>query len=307
MRSLARPDESGRRWALETDRGRWAVRTMDTWIAIVDVETEVALQEAAAAAGVALPAPVRSRDGNIVESIDGHTWRAYEWLGSGPPLSAPASATVTAQVGAVFATLHGLALPVDRISPWHNMRFATMSWPELADAARAADAIWAPVLSDAVATLVELDDIGADASPPSPVLSHNSLGPGRARLGADGRLLVVGWEHAGGQPPAWELANALMDWAANPGGGINAAGARALAAGYRDVAGSLPALDLASFRGAVTSLANYVSGQVHVALDAKTDEDRRYADRNMRHLLTHLPTRSTLERLLDATEVAGRS
>jgi Ser/Thr protein kinase RdoA (MazF antagonist) len=300
MRSLARPDESGRRWSLETDRGRWAVRTMDTWIAIVDVETEVALQEAAAAAGVALPTPVRSRDGAIAESIDGHTWRAYEWLGSGLALSAPASAAVTTQVGAVLATLHGLALPVDRISPWHAMRFATMSWPELAEAAGDGHAAWATVLADAVPVLVELDSVGADAEPPPPVLSHNSFGPGNARLGSDGRLIVVGWEHAGGQPPAWELANALMDWAANPGGGINAAGARALAAGYREVAGSLPALDLAAFRGAVTSLANYVSGQVHVALDAKTDEDRRYADRNMRHLLTHLPSRATLEQLLDA-------
>jgi len=300
MRSLARPDESGRRWALETDRGRWAVRTMDTWIAIVDVEAEVALQEAAAAAGVALPAPVRSRDGTIAETIDGHIWRAYEWSGSGLALSAPASAAVTAQVGAVLATLHGLALPVDRISPWHAMRFASMSWPEFAEAATAGHAAWAAVLSDAVPTLVELDGVGADTEPPPPVLSHNSLGPGRAHLSADGRLIVLGWEHAGGQPPAWELANALMDWAANPDGGINAAGARALAAGYRNVAGSLPPLELASFRGAVNSLANYVSGQIHVALDAKTDEDRRYADRNMRHLLTHLPTRATLERLLDA-------
>ncbi|GAB1512375.1 hypothetical protein JCM33774_44170 [Actinophytocola sp. KF-1] len=39
MRSLARPDESGRAWSLETDRGRWVARTMDTWWPIVDVET----------------------------------------------------------------------------------------------------------------------------------------------------------------------------------------------------------------------------------------------------------------------------
>src|SRR4029079_17809236 len=105
----------------------------------------------------------------------------------------------------------------------------------------------------------------------------------------DGRLIVEGWEQAGGQSPAWELANALMDWAANPDGASATPAAGALAAVYGDVAGSLPPLELASFRGAVSSLANYVSGQIHVALDAKTDEDRRYADRNMRHLLTHPP------------------
>jgi hypothetical protein len=55
---------------------------------------------------------------------------------------------------------------------------------------------------------------------------------------------------------------------------------------------------MAMFRGAVTSLANYVAGQVDFALSA-VDEDRRYADRSVRHLLTHLPTRALLEQLLD--------
>ena len=34
---------------------------MDTWRPIVDAETDVALQQAAAGAGILLPAPVRSR------------------------------------------------------------------------------------------------------------------------------------------------------------------------------------------------------------------------------------------------------
>ncbi|GAA4674817.1 phosphotransferase [Phytohabitans rumicis] len=301
MRSLARPDESGRHWSLETDRGRWAVCTMDTWWPIVDVETEVALQRAAAAAGVLLPAPVRSRAGAITASVGGHTWRAYEWLHSGPPMTAPASASVTRAVGGILATLHGLALPVDRISPWHQLRLSGASWPELA--ARADGADWAPVLAEVVPTLMELDTVGEGATPAAPVLSHNTLGPGRVRRGPNGRLVVFGWEHAGGQPPQWELGDALMHWTVDPSGGVNAVGARALVEGYRETAGAVPALDLGMFRGAVTSLANYVSGQVNHALDAKEDEDRRYAARSVRHLLTHLPTRSTLERLLDAVAI----
>lgn len=286
MRSVARPDESGRRWSLTTDRGRWAVRTMDTWWPIVDVETEVALQEAATAAGVLLPAPVRSRSGEIVASVGGHPWRVYEWLHSGPPMAAPASATVTRAVGGILATLHGLALPVDRVSPWHAHRLSEMDW-----AAEFSE------LTEAVPVLAALATVGADAPIPAPVLSHNTLGPGMVRR-ANGRLVVFGWEHAGGQPPSWELGNALMDWTVDPGGGVNTAGARGLVEGYREVAGSLPPLDLAMFRGAVTSLGNYVSGQIEYAL-AADGEDRRYADRSVRHLLTHLPTRADLERLLD--------
>ncbi|MFY1694567.1 hypothetical protein [Solwaraspora sp. WMMA2101] len=39
MRSLARPDDIGRRWSITTDRGRFTVRTMDTWLPIVDADT----------------------------------------------------------------------------------------------------------------------------------------------------------------------------------------------------------------------------------------------------------------------------
>ncbi|MFC6015222.1 hypothetical protein ACFP2T_03310 [Plantactinospora solaniradicis] len=220
MRPIARADDTGRRWSLATDRGRWAVRTMDTWWPIVDAETDVALQQAADAAGVLLPAPVRSRAGGIVESIGGHSWRVYEWLHSGPPLSAPASSSVTREVGRILATIHGLALPVDRISPWHHSRLSTVGWPELAATATAARAGWAAALGEAVPTLLDLDAIAAPDTPaPEPVLTHNVLGPASTRLTASGRLVVVGWEHAGGQPPSWELANALLDWTVNPAAG----------------------------------------------------------------------------------------
>jgi len=174
------------------------------------------------------------------------------------------------------------------------VRLSEVGWPELA--AKAADADWAGELAEAVPELVALAAIGGDA--PEPVLTHNTLGPGQVRRGKD-RLVVFGWEHAGGQPPSWELGNALMDWAIDLNNmRVNATGARALVEGYRATAGALPALDMAMFQGAVTSLANYVAGQVDFALSA-VDEDRRYADRGVRHLLTHLPTRALLEQLLD--------
>lgn len=312
MRSLARPDDMGRRWSVSTDRGSWLVRTMDTWWPIVDAETDTALQLAAAAAGVLLPAPVRSRTGEIIESIGGHRWRAYEQLPAGPPLAPPVSAAVAHSVGGVLAAIHGLELPVDRISPWHAARLSQLSWADLAarvnsstaSNAKAGDTSWPAALQAAVPDLVDLDSIGRDEPVPEPVLTHNTLGPAQTRLDRDGRLVVLGWEHAGGQPPAWELANALLDWTVDPAGRINVTGARALVAGYQDRAGRLPALELASFRGALTSLANYVFDQVQAAsardaADPKP-EDRRYAERSVRHVLSRLPTRATLEQLLNA-------
>jgi hypothetical protein len=296
MRSVARPDDMGRQWSLVTDRGRWLVRTMDDWWPIVGHEQDVALQEAAAKAGVSLPAPVRSRAGTVTETIEGHVWRAYEWRHSGPPMAAPASAQVTREMGGIIATIHGLALPVDRVSPWHAVRLTPVTWPELAATARDKQAAWADELAAAVPVLDDLATI--DDRPGEPVLTHNTIGPGQVRRGP-GRLVVFAWEHAGGQPPDWELGNALMDWTVVAGGTVNVAGARAMVEGYRAVAGSLPTLDMAMFRGAVTGLANYVFGLCAHAMDAD-GEDRRHADRGVRHVLTHLPTLATLERLLAA-------
>jgi hypothetical protein len=101
-------------------------------------------------------------------------------------------------------------------------------------------------------------------------------------------------------PPEWELSAALASWAVNPSGGINAAGARALLEGYRKRAGSLPSLSLETFRGAATGLQNYVAGQVGWALSTTSKHDQRYADRSVRHLLTHLPSVETYGRVLDA-------
>jgi hypothetical protein len=296
MRSMARADDMGRQWSLDTDRGRWAVRTMDTWWPIVSHEQDVALQEAALAAGVRLPAPVRSRAGTVTETVGGHVWRAYEWRHSGPPLAAPASARVTREMGGILATLHGLALPVDRVSPWHARRLTSVTWPELAATARGRGVAWADELDAAVPVLEEHATI--DGLPGEPVLTHNTIGPGQVRRGARGRLVVFAWEHAGGQPPAWELGSALVDWTVDSGRTVNVAGARAMVEGY-GAAGSLPELDMGMFRGAVTGLANYVFGLVELALDAG-GEDRRFADRSVRHVLAHLPALATFEELLAA-------
>ncbi|WP_328476274.1 phosphotransferase [Actinoplanes sp. NBC_00393] len=288
MRSVSRPDEVGRRWLVPTVRGRWSARTVDDVYPVTDGEENARFQESAARAGVLLPAPVRSIEGAVVEEIGGSRWRVYEWLRTGPPLAAPVSATVTRAVGATLATIHGMRFPADRLCYWSSNRLSPRSWPETADLAAAKGADWAPVLRAALPTLLGLEAIGGE--PGDPVLCHNNLNPGNVRVGAAGRLVVTGWEHAAGLPPAWELCSALVNWTVTPGGGVNARGARALVEGY----GTLPQLDLQAFRGTATALQNYVSGQVDLALDEPTG----FAERNVRHLLTHLPSQATFEEIL---------
>lgn len=308
MRSVARADEIGRRWTLETNRGRWAVRSVDTWRPIVDAETDVALQQAAAAAGVLLPLPVRSRDGAIVEEVGAQRWRVNEWVNAGPPLSAPASEAVSREVGRTLAVLHGLALPVDRISPYHTMRHPDARWQELAASALTARVSWAPALQNAIDLLAELGTIGEGVTTPPPVLTHNGLGPADVRRTPEGRLVILNWEHAGGQPPNWEMGLVLPMWGVGQDGEMSATAIRAIVDGYREQADALPPLDLSMFRGSITALQNYVFDETCAALRATEDEDRRHTDRSVRHVLAGLQPdpqpRARYERLLDAARQA---
>ncbi|MEV6303099.1 phosphotransferase [Actinoplanes sp. NPDC051861] len=275
MRSMARPDEMGRRWLLITDRGRWTARTVDDVYPVTDGEENARFQEAAARAGVTLPAPVRSRAGRVTELIEGSSWRVYEWVRSGPPLVAPVDAAVTREAGRILAVLHSLSYPSERLCPWSSTVLSGRTWPEAAELAAEKGAPWAPELAAAVPTLLELREV-AEAPAAEPVMCHNNFNPGNVRV-AGGRLVVSGWEHAAGLPPAWELCAALVSWAGgNP---------RALAEGY----GPLPPLSIESFRGTATALQNYVAGQIETG-----------DDRSIRHLLTHLPSRRTYEDLLAA-------
>src|SRR5262249_36956579 len=205
---------------------------------------DVALQQAAAGAGILLPAPVRSRSGAVVESICGHSWRAYEWIHSGPQLIAPVSAAITQEMGRILATIHRLGLPAPgRISPYRRSHRSGgwiggagpvpgAEWRELAARARARHADWAPALTEAIPTLVDLGTIGEGATPPPPVLCHNTLGPGSVRLGTlpreaggggagngRGGLVGVGWEQAGGVPPSRGVGRGRPPWGGGPGHG----------------------------------------------------------------------------------------
>ena len=313
MRSLGRADDVGRPWSLSTDRGRWAFRSVENWWPIVAADRDVELQQAASAAGVLLPAPMRSVNGEIVEQINGRPWRVNAWRHSGPPLTAPVSARIASQVGAVLATIHGLGLVVDRISPWHAARLSDEPWGRVAARVRSAGVPWAALFDAAVPELERLSALGAapvDAS--AALLTHNSLGPAKVRRESGGQLVVFGWEHAGGQPPSWELADALSSWTLDADGAVNLAAARAMVEGYAARAGSIPPLAEGSFRGRAMSLCNYVLGEFDQALEAhravatgsdpNAAERCAYAVRNVTHLLTRLPTRADFGRLLTALD-----
>ncbi len=287
MRSLSRTDDAGRPWVLGTDRGRWEVRTVDGIYPPTDGEDAFALQEAAAAAGVLLPRPVRTCAGTVDAQVGGHSWRVHEWQHSAPPLTAPVGVGAARAAGDALARVHGLRMPCDGVLGWFRPLNDEGEWGELVDAARSGGHPWADALVAASRGLAALHRAEDESAEPA-LFVHNNLTPGACRLAGRGRLVVTGWEHAGGQPPSWELGFALLQWCVDPGGGVNAAGVRALLDGYAAVAGEVPR---PSFRGAIAAQLNYVFGQAACALAPDADD---HARRSIAHVLAHLPTATTL-------------
>lgn len=302
MRSLAPVNETGRPWVLETDRGRWAVRQLERDVDVAAVETDMRLQEAAAEADVLLPAPVRNVSGAVVESIGDCNWRVHAWIEAGPPLSAPVSAAISMQAGMILARLHSLALPAPEGSGWWITHRHTQSdWRDLIEQASAARAAWAARLEAAMPTLLELRELAGAAEEPPTILCHRGIAPANVRLTSTGRLAVIGWEHAGGLPPSWELGSALLAWATGPGDEpMNESAAMALIEGYRRGGGVLPRLELGVFQATAAGWLHYLYFQAQAALSTSEGEQRGHVERMVGHMLNHPPAPAELRRLLAA-------
>jgi len=117
------------------------------------------------------------------------------------PDTATVGAQIAAKAGSILARLHGLALqPERRLESWHTPLKSEDEWMDLADQASAHGMMWASALRRALPNVVDLLGIAADVTPPAAMLCHCALAPANVRVARDGRLAVLGWEHAGAMP-----------------------------------------------------------------------------------------------------------
>jgi Ser/Thr protein kinase RdoA (MazF antagonist) len=289
---------------VDTDRGSWAVKRLFPWASIANAEIDMTVQEAAARAGVPLPRPIRSVNGNAVEAVDGENYRVYEWIEIASLPSSPASLELAGAIGRTLATLHAMRLPAaQRVTPWLTTRPPQERWRALAEQSTAASAPWASALAGALPILRALEPI-ADRSPVGdPILCHNDLGPGNVAHGSAGELIVLDWEHAGPQAPSQELGYVLVAWCTE-GGSADAAVARTLASGYRQVTPFPETPDIAMFAGVACSTLNFIAGQIHSALTSTDEHQRDFATANLSNLLERPLTTEMLQTLADAVATA---
>ncbi len=289
-----------RAWSLETDRGRWSISELFKWVRLDAVAAGVTLLEAAIAAGVKAPKPVRSKRDDVVQAVDGKNWRVYEWMTFGPAPSKPVGTAAAAAMGRTLATLHGLALDAPgEVSPWLTSRVSEENWRRLAGAAQAPGASWAPALTAAIPALVDVATIASGGDEPA-ILCHCDLTPGNVRMAGHDAVVVLDWENAGALPPRWELGYVLAQWAMAPGDQVNDAAVRALVDAYRDGGGMTGELDLSMFAASISAAQNWTSSRVLRALNGDDAGEQKRAIAELPGLLAHPVSRERLERVLSA-------
>ena len=113
-------------WRLDTNRGSWAVKSADTTDdeELSEIEDGARFQERALAAGVPTPAVRRTRNGDLIATLEGARVRVHAWVeidaprldldARGSVASWPHSTSSSSRggPGAIRGTPSGSALPV---------------------------------------------------------------------------------------------------------------------------------------------------------------------------------------------------
>jgi hypothetical protein len=293
----------GRRWSLETERGRFMLSPVFDWISDTTAEVAVDLQERARAAGVRSPRPVRAPDGGLVRRVQDQSWRIYEWLDLGPNPVEPITPSVATAAGSVLAAIHEVAPPTELpiqgawVSP--DDRPTEEHWTQLLDAARRAGCEWAPDLAGLAPTIAELSTITAVPDQADVVITNRDVVLDTVRLGPSGELVVLHWDFAGPMLPEWELATTLTHWTQT---GANVEAAKGMLAGYRERRGATLKLSAGSFSPFVTGWLTWLLHRGWEATAATPSEQRDFAQRTVREVLADPLTVAKIERMIGITQ-----
>ncbi|MGZ0148160.1 hypothetical protein ACXJJ3_13900 [Kribbella sp. WER1] len=282
----------GRCWDITTDRGRWLAVTVYQWITNEQAELGTRLRDAAVAAGLGAPVPARSPHGRLIESVRDESWRVHEWLEVGPSPVLPVSAELARRAGAMFGTLHSLAIASDEPIHWYlTHRRSYDEWQQLLGRARAEDKPWVERLEALLPTVRELMEVELEA-PDQLMLCNRNLIPTHVRQRRDGELMAMEWDFAGSLTPELELGSGLTQWFRS-----DAKGLRAFRDGYGGVR-AWPRLEMGSFAVGISGWLNWSYNAFCEAIDPEDADRAVFAEREAVGVLDRPMTCKGLEQLL---------
>lgn len=291
----------GRCWSITTDRGRWLAVTVYAWITNDQAELGTRLRDAAVAAGVVAPTPVRSPRGHLIETVHDQSWRVHEWIEVGPAPVIPTPSGVARRIGTTYGLLHSLAIPSETPISWYlTTRKSSADWEKLLDRARVAGRPWAEQLAETLPVLADLRRIELEVDPADLILCNSNLIPENVRIGHNNELVITEWDFAGSLSPVQEVGYALTHWALRPT--LNPQAVTAFRAGYTEAAGHWPKLDLSSFAVAISGWLNWMYNTLCEAIDPAGADQSDTAERGTLDLLNRPMSRASLQELLAAAE-----
>lgn len=139
----------GEIWRLVTEQGRFAVKHARFAVSVEDAERDAAYQDIVRAAGVPMPAVVRTVDGAVLANLEGGTVRVYEWVDI-----LPADRSLDpGELGRALATIHSVVVPTDE--PVDDERWLSST----TDGDRASNADWVAEFLDEPVTVETVDRI----------------------------------------------------------------------------------------------------------------------------------------------------
>lgn len=197
----------GQVWRLETDSGTFAVKEWFAGPDPEDIAAAAGFADRLEAAGVATPAVVRTRPGEVTVEVDGTLVRVFEWV----DLLAPTRRLDPGEVGRVVAAMHRVGTPSrEPIDRWFSTGVGGPNWTDLQARATAAGAPFAAALGGLLDDLIAVESVLE--APAEPILCHRDLWADNLLRTADGGICVLDLENSGPADPSQELGMVLFEF-----------------------------------------------------------------------------------------------
>lgn len=281
----------GEIWRLDTSSGAYAVKTWRQRPDPAEVDADTAVQEHFLAAGVPMPAPVRTTGGAVLAEVGGVLLRVHTWVEVLPE----DRGLDPAAVGGLLALLHRSAPPAaGPVDPWFCEPVGAAGWAELVAALRAGGAPFVDRL-DALVPALLADEALMDPRHRDLVACHRDLWADNLRATPAGGLMTLDWENAGAAEPAQELAQLVLEFGRGEPGRW-----RELHASYVASGGPVRLREPRDFTLLLAVQGRIVRTGCRRWLTATTDEDRADNEAWVAEFLDEPFTPETVEAVLDA-------
>ncbi|GAA2115439.1 aminoglycoside phosphotransferase family protein [Nocardioides bigeumensis] len=286
--------EQGQVWRLETgpadSRAAYAVKDPFVETTPDDALADAAYQDLVRAAGVPMPAVLRTPDAQVLVEVDGSLVRLYDWVDVLPR----DRRLDPAEVGALLAQIHRVVVPVDQpADDWYAAPVGAARWSELVGTLADAGAPFADDLAALVPRLLEVEGIVEPYR--ATQRCHLDLWEDNLLPGADGGLVVLDWENSGPGSPSQELGSALFVFGLEDPDRI-----RALHAAYVAAGGPGRVTTPGDLTMLVAQLGHITEIACRRWLDAPDEAERRHVEAWAREGIDEPVTLATVERIVDA-------